>query len=427
MKKFKICGYDVNERTLKRWRANYKKYGSSEIPFEKRGRDALLDDVEQEIFAGMILAESEKGIVLHQDDLSNWIKYNMGYECEPQTAGNYARRLGFKVGDFKKGNDAKRFSVDELVNISVDWLKGNSLSDVDPSRVCCIDFTFTSHRMDRVRGYYKKGEPPPVATARPTRFTNLIICASFADGVDRAPPIMFTYNPAFNLDRNRTARRGALEERVQRALNEVRHLGVKREDIIYVDPPLNKKKKEYTYVGERQELLERFLSIRKIPKNCYIFHDDGSVFGSKNSTTLGKLGYENEITFEPCVHQFFSTCDNNWFGKAKKKWRSKFSSFEDDILTSVWLLGYIRETYARVEKRFKKNFLLGIPRPSRVAVRELIEGKSADVREEEEEKKTIYRMFMGMDGRGYDEKQLGNPLVGGLDGMAHRMIKKRRK
>ena len=165
---FSSVDYPVPVGTLKHWRANYKKYGSAEAPLGNRGRAALLDDVEEDIFSGMILQAANDGRNLRQVDMKGFIEKEFGYSCDQHTAGEYARRLGFKCGDFADGTSSNKYSTDELVKIGFDWLKEHRVIDAEPSRVCCIDFTFTSHRKDRMRGYHRKGNPRPVKRTQPT-------------------------------------------------------------------------------------------------------------------------------------------------------------------------------------------------------------------------------------------------------------------
>lgn len=423
---FSEVGYPVPYGTFRDWRRKFDLHGSAESSHDDRGRPALLDPLERDIFSGMILHEAEAGNNLRQSDMAEFIHDHFGYECSPQAAGNYARQSGFSIKDFQTGTTACKFSTDELVERAYAWLAKHRLRDADPAKVCCIDFTFTSHRKDLVRGYCRVGAKAPRKKKRPTRYTNLIVCASFADGAERAPPMMFTYDPAFDACRSSTEIREGARKKVADTLNTVKRYGVQRSDIRYVEPPVNKKRQSYAYVGERRDLLEIFMRERGIDRQTFIFHDAGSVFGPKKSSVLKGLGYENEIVFEPAVHQFLSTCDNGWFGPAKKKWQKKFRDFDDDITTSIWLLAFLRATYRGVEAHFKKNLLLGITRLKEESVQRLIDDRSEDRRDEDEELKTIYRIFMGMDGRGDVEKRKADPLFGNLDGAYYR-VKRPRK
>lgn len=423
---FSEVGYSVPYGTFRDWQRKFMKYGSAELPHDERGRPPLLDRLERDIFEGMILARSEAGENLRQVDLAEFIRDEFGYVCSPQAAGEYARRSRFGIKDFQTGTTSGKFATDELIEKAYAWLAKKRLREADPAKVCCIDFTFTSHRKDIVRGYCRKGAPPPRKSTRPTRFTNLIICASFADGVDRAPPMMFTFDPAFDTSRSSTELREKAREKVAKTLNEVRKYGVRASDIRYVQPPVNKKRQSYVYVGERKELLEIFMKERAIDRKTFIFRDAGPVFGPKNSSVLKALGYENEIVFEPAVHQFLSTCDNGWFGPAKKMWRKKFRDFDDDIVTSIWLLAFLRKTYPGVQARFEKNLLLGVKRLKEEEVERLIVEQSEARRNEDIALKSVYRIFMRLDGRGDVEKRKADPHFGNLDG-AYYLVKKPRK
>ena len=104
---FSKMGYPVPLNTLKKWRRNYRRRGHVESITKSSGHPALLDDVEMDIFSGFILHEEEKGHFLSQEDLAKFILEELGHECVPYTAGNYAMKLGFQVGDFKTQNSVK--------------------------------------------------------------------------------------------------------------------------------------------------------------------------------------------------------------------------------------------------------------------------------------------------------------------------------
>lgn len=413
---FREINRPVGESTLRLWRQEYRRRGEATSISVGGGRPPLLDDLQEDIFSGHILSENEKGRNVCRASLALFALENFDVDMTPRTAGNYARKLGFRFRDHGTGGTGNTYSHDELTELAFSWLQLYRVRNVDPSNVCCIDFTYTSHRKLRVRGMQRKGKKKSQVKSGHTRFTNCIVVCAFADGSDRAPPMMFTYDARFDFERRQTANRSAETDRIQELHKELQLHGVSPEDVVYLEPPKTKSGQPYSYVGESKDILRQFLEKRKVPKNVTIFHDSGTAFGGKKSTSFKDLGYENCIVFEPAVHQYLSVCDNNWIGAAKQKWNAKFQGdFTDNVSSSLWLLAFLRITYPVAKMRFSKNYLMGSASLDKADVSELITGRKGSVEEEDDEKKYVYYYFMGLDGNGNEPRQGGDP---GLDGIA---------
>lgn len=422
---FVEIGHPVPRSTLWLWRAQHRRRGEASSRSVGGGRPALLDGLQEDIFSGFILSENLNERNVTHSDLARFVSENFGMEMTPQTAGHYGRQLGFRFREHGTGGSGNRYSHDELTDMALSWLSKRRNPRASPSDVCCIDFTYTSHRKNRVRGMQRIGKKRTLVAPRVTRFTNCIVVCAFADGSKRAPPMMFTYDARFNFNRRQTKARTQESKKILDLFKKLRPFGVSPDDVVYLEPPRTKKGKPYTYVAESKDILRRFVEKRNIPKNVSIFHDEGNAFGGENSTNLKDLGFENPIVFEPAVHQYLSVCDNNWFGAAKMKWNTKFrGDFSDNISTSLWLLAFLRTTYPTVKERFSKNFLLGPGRLARADVDQLIAGRKNSLQEEDDEKLYAYYYFMGLDGHGNVPGQGGDP---GLDGIAFWPPRKRRR
>jgi transposase len=263
---FSELEHPVAESTLREWRREYKRRSTASTKTVGGGRPPLLDEVEEDVFSGYILHENDKGNSVSQASLATFVRENFEVDCTPHCAGDYARRLGFRFRGLQTGTRRNQYSTDELTDMAFDWIKERRLTTGDPSMVCCLDFTFTSHRKLRAMGYQKKGSKRSKVTTGVTRFTNCIVVCAFADGSDRAPPMMFTYDKRFDFTRNQTDLRSEDTRRINELFEELKAYGIAMEDVVYLEPPINKRGSPYTYVGERELVLQQFMEKRDVPK-----------------------------------------------------------------------------------------------------------------------------------------------------------------
>jgi hypothetical protein len=91
---------------------------------------------------------------------------------------------------------------------SVQAQQRDGVLEAPQDRLASIDFTFTGHRTER-RSSFAGGAQPASSTVF-SDYTNCIVTVLWADGTNRTPPLLFTFNLAFRRDRKRTARRDDL-------------------------------------------------------------------------------------------------------------------------------------------------------------------------------------------------------------------------
>jgi hypothetical protein len=151
-----------------------------------------------------------------------------------------------------------------------------SLKKIPPSKLCSIDFTFTGHRTERRTGFGIKGGVQPMEALKISRFTNCIVTCVWADGKNRTPPALYTYNPSFRLDRPSTARRDA---QVEHLLGRLEHHGIDKSWVIYIGK--DKSEKE-TYATESPDLLRRFFNLYKVLADATVLSDNGNSRVTKN-------------------------------------------------------------------------------------------------------------------------------------------------
>ena len=231
--------------------------------------------------------------------------------------------------------------------------------------VCSIDFTFTSQRTRRETGYAPEGRYAlqifpiaftdtkcscqPRGGGKVSRYTNCILTALWSDGVNRTPAMMFTYNPAFRTD----ARGGRQKQRWLKHYREhLAHYGVSEERVVYMGALKGEKR---TYVPESPELIHIFFGHYALDFPVIIFADGGN--STKN---LGDLPFQAHYYYPSAVHAYLSPNDNGLHGPCKKKWRSKFRAFSDDVDCSLYLLSEMDMYEGEVVRGwFDRNFFRG--------------------------------------------------------------------
>jgi hypothetical protein len=87
-----------------------------------------------------------------------------------------------------------------------------------------------------------------------SEFTSCIVTVAWADGVNRTPPMLFTYDVAFRHDRKRTTRRDDQVARLDDCL--ARH-GIDASRVVFVG---KKEGEGRSYVAESGHLLRLFSS-----------------------------------------------------------------------------------------------------------------------------------------------------------------------
>ncbi|MBK7002185.1 MAG: hypothetical protein IPH35_20195 [Rhodoferax sp.] len=84
---------------------------------------------------------------------------------------------------------------------------------------CSIDFTHTSQRNLLQRTFSPSGTSQPKVDRAMSRYTNCIVTCVWADGINRTPSVLFTYNSVSRKDRDPTARRIAIYKHMENEAN----------------------------------------------------------------------------------------------------------------------------------------------------------------------------------------------------------------
>lgn len=202
----------------------------------------------------------------------------------------------------------------------------------------------------------------------------------WADGANRTPPVMFTYNTLFKDEaawkESAMDGRGIRITKIRR--ENIDHFENIREEhsIASNQVMVLKRKKRTTYCRESADILIKFFAIykEKLPKGCVIFRDAGDAYKGFCDEMLHSGVVSEWIEYEPSVHEFLSPNDNPLHGIAKQRWRKSGHRGKDDVLSSMKLLKELGDIKADVIKGvFIANFFLDSSgKPSRSISQETV-------------------------------------------------------
>ena len=349
------AGYKFSESQLDRWVARISTGETAVSTSKATGASAHLTREQRDIAGGWVLSQNLHGIPVHLFDYSNFCNEQFEQMLSKQTVSRYLAGDGFSYRTMQ--SKAKGFMVDIQSQRRQlwDWVQAQRKEgtfDVHRSLLASIDFTFTGHRTERNSSFASQGGAQPMLGASISPYTNCIITVVWADGMNRTPPMLFTYNPEFRRDRNTTARRAALVQHFDDCLKEV---GVDEKRIVYVG---KEKGESRSYVTESPELLRTFFEHYRVPKRAIILSDLGSSFVEEGKSVLLDLGFQKHVCYPAAVHQYLSPNDNRLHGTAKKIWRESNLDYKDDVRSSIFLLNFLDNDIQNQSKMwFDRNMI----------------------------------------------------------------------
>ena len=329
------AGYSFSESQLDRWVARINAGEAAVSATKKTGALAHLTRGQRDIAAGWLLSQNLCGVSVHRSDYSIFCNEQFRQPLSKRTVSRYLEEDGFSYRTMQ--SKAKGFTVDveSLRRQLWDWVQAQrkeELFDIPRCLLASVDFTFTGHRTERISSFASLGGSQPMSSASISAYTNCIITVVWADGINRTPPMLFTYNPEFRSDRHPTARRAAVIRHFDDCLNEY---GIDVKRIIYVG---KKKGESRSYVSESPALLRNFFKHYKVPKGAAILSDLGGSFVDQGKSVLLYIGFQRHACYPAAVHQYLSPNDNRLHGTAKKVWRKSYIDYKDDVKSCLFLL-----------------------------------------------------------------------------------------
>jgi transposase len=384
----------VPKSSLDRW-VHAKVATGSIFKTEKASGAAPLLDAEQcEIAAGWVLSQNDSNQVVSLASFSRFCASAFGVELARTTAHDYLHALGFSSKVSQVKTSGYTIDVDALAKMMSGWKSERQRAGDLKGLAASVDFTFTGHRTDRRVSYAPAGGAQPKSRTAVPQFTNCIVTVVWSDGVNRTPPVLFTFNGRFRFDRD--GRKAWIQER-NRLVDALGRFGITAKRVVYIGTEKNETR---LYASESAELLRRFFALYKLPPKVVVFSDNGKAFFPGGVSALESLGFERHVSYPAPVHQYLSPNDNRLHGTAKARWRNSGVDFKDDVESSLLLLHYLDADLAAHGATWFKRNILALTADS---ARELIRGRSGYRAHVDSDRLDAYRLFSGLDAKGGPE------------------------
>ena len=210
------AGYEVKKTTVKRWADRASEFKSAISEEKLSGAKRILDEDNTRLLVGHILYQNEQNQVVNAASLQIFCKEMLGIkDISQQTLRNNYKEQGFSIKLMQTKANGFYISSPKLCAIALDWLNlhGNDLTCLSPNMLCSIDITYTSHRNRRVHTVSLKGGKQPRGAVSASKFTNCIVtCGVWYDGVNRTPPVLFTFNSKFSCDTKKKVELARLQQ-----------------------------------------------------------------------------------------------------------------------------------------------------------------------------------------------------------------------
>jgi transposase len=402
----RASGLDLSERSIDRWAAKYTLTGNVISTEKLTGRAELLNREQRDICSGWVLDQIAKGIAVHRETYCNFVATFFGVKLSQMTVSNYLAEDGFTYRTLQKKTASFIIDVDKLRIDAWNWVKTQKFP-YDLSKIASIDFTFTGHRTERRSGFGIKGGVQPMEATAVSTYTNCIVTVVWADGINRTPPMLFTYNAAFRHDRKRTQRRDDLREHLDACLQ---RYGITPDRIKSVGK--DKYEREH-YVTESPKLLRLFFEKYKVPPGVTVFSDNGNSFFENGESVLHKLGFKTHICYPANVHQYLSPNDNRLHGTSKQTWRNSGINYSDDVDSCLRLLSYLDRDIVKHSKHWFERNMLKLQESD---VADLVSSRGGKMCHLHKGWLRSYRISIGEDARG-QMPELPDDLNDRLDGV----------
>lgn len=383
----------VPKSSLDRWVRSYTATGRIFTAEKASGAVPLLDREQCEIAAGWVLFQNDSNQVVSLASFSKFCASAFGVKIAQTTAHDYLHALGFSSKVSQTKTSGFTVDVDTLAKMMFEWKSERQRAGDLKGLLASVDFTFTGHRTDRRVTYAPAGGAQPKSDAAIAQFTNCIVTVAWSDGINRTPPVLFTFNGQFRLDR--VGRKAWIQEK-DKLVNALARFGIIAERVIYIG---TEKNETSIYASESAKLLQRFFALYQIPPNVVVFSDNGKAFFPGGVSALKSLGFTKHVPYPAPVHQHLSPNDNRLHGTAKARWRNSGVDFKDDVESSLLLLNHLDIDLAANGATWFKQNILDLTAKS---ARELIRGQSGNKAQVDYDRLYAYRIFAGL---GAIEKQ----------------------
>jgi transposase len=397
------AGYDVSERTLRRHRADEHEGHAALSTSKSSGRPKALTDRQILVFIGWVLHQNDEDEIAGIRECRSFIKDTFGFEVAQGTVHKYLMQNGFSSHKGRRRTAGYKFDLDALIGLyekDLERLWALGIKDMQPQDLACMDSSSLGWRLLTRKTYSPKGgTQPKIRKGNPT-YTNLVVWATFPDGVNRCPALLFTGDPQFT-------ERSRVRDRLDHLLEKYK-----------IDPSRIVAVKKKNYVGESQATIQHFLKHYLALRKCLLISDAGGSYVKKGVDIVREWGADH-ATFTPAVHEYMSPLDNHAFGIAKAKMRSNKVDETDRLEPSLVFLNALDSIRPeQVQAMWDRNFLLQHEEIDRNAIHEILRPKGKN-----ELRRADYfahaRDAFRMEVLGLDPEETEQPpmaLQSGLDG-----------
>jgi transposase len=354
------AGYEISEPTFRRHRGSEDEGQAALSTDKSSGRPKALTDRQIMIFVGWVLHQNDDDEKVGIRECKRFIEDTFDTQIGQGTVHKYLMESGFSSRKGRRRTAGYKFDLDALIELyekDLERLWGLGIKEMAPQHLACMDSSSLGWRLLARKTYSPKGGTQPKIREGNPAYTNLVVWATFPDGVNRCPALLFTGDPQFT-------ERSRVRDRLDKLL--VKY-NIDQSRIVFV--------KDKKYVGESQAIIQHFLKHYPALRKCLVLTDTGGSYVKKGVDIVKEWGAQH-ATFTPAVHEYMSPLDDHAFGIAKAKMRSNRVDETDRIEPSLVFLNaldFIKPEQVRA--MWDRNFLLQYDEIDQNAVREILRPK----------------------------------------------------
>lgn len=164
----KEAGCVVNPSTLDRWVARLHTIGTAIIENKKTGAIPLLRRENRDVVMGWVLHENVNGKFVSLASVFTFILDYFDVELSYPSITNYLNDDGFSCRLAQKKAKSFIVDIDALSAELWNWVikQDFRMRGIKRDEFASIDFTFTSHRADRLTSFAPRGGPQPMVSEK---------------------------------------------------------------------------------------------------------------------------------------------------------------------------------------------------------------------------------------------------------------------
>lgn len=154
------AGYHPPTSTLYGWSKEGSGHGAAFAAEERRGRKKKLSALLQRVLAGFVLVSNYENRPVHLSTVLTFVKEEFEISMVDSTALEYLEELGFASRLLQTRKEGYVIMPQHLACLVIDWLaarRTEGMFALDPSKIWSFDYTYTSNRTYRKRGFAAKG------------------------------------------------------------------------------------------------------------------------------------------------------------------------------------------------------------------------------------------------------------------------------